>query len=111
MDAWKVRTWECVYAFICLSINICMCVHIASQKPPTPTPTHPQSIKQTHTKHQKTQEGFAGAFSGTLAAWVTTPFDVLKTRLQVDAASYRGPWDCAVKVFRKVRATFKYVCI
>lgn len=38
---------------------------------------------------------------------MTTPFDVLKTRLQVDA-SYKGPWDCAVRVFRKVGRLLLY---
>ncbi|KAM3569913.1 hypothetical protein VYU27_008004 [Nannochloropsis oceanica] len=47
------------------------------------------------------REGLAGVISGSVSSAITTPFDVIKTRLQVDPTSYTGPWDCGVKVFQK----------
>lgn len=55
----------------------------------------------------------AGAIAGMPAAYLTTPCDVIKTRLQVEArkgdSSYTGLRDCAQKVFREegFRAFFK----
>ena len=64
-------------------------------------PTHPLTYHPpTHPLNQ--QEGLAGVISGSIASAITTPFDVIKTRCQTDA-SYKGAWDCAVKVFKKVR--------
>lgn len=55
----------------------------------------------------------AGAIAGMPAAYLTTPCDVIKTRLQVEArkgdSSYNGLRDCAQKILREegFRAFFK----
>lgn len=55
----------------------------------------------------------AGAIAGMPAAYLTTPADVIKTRLQVEArkgeSTYNGLVDCARKVFREegFKAFFK----
>lgn len=55
----------------------------------------------------------AGAIAGMPAAYLTTPADVIKTRLQVEArkgdATYTGNIDCARKILRDegFRAFFK----
>eukprot|EP00164_Ancoracysta_twista_P015051 GFYU01024717.1.p1 GENE.GFYU01024717.1~~GFYU01024717.1.p1 ORF type:complete len:376 (-),score=114.45 GFYU01024717.1:181-1308(-) len=55
----------------------------------------------------------AGTIAGLPAAWITTPADVIKTRLQVEArkgeSTYRGIGDCFWKILRQEgsRAFFK----
>lgn len=45
------------------------------------------------------KSGLAGVASGSVAAALTTPLDVVKTRLMVNTY-YKGMWDCAVSVAR-----------